>query len=128
MFRLRLQRAATTIDTALMPLPIWLAHRMAEEARRGPQERPESPISVPTARPQVTIAYEDGRPVGIDTILISAQHQPEVDIETLLKPDLLEYVVKPVIPDVLWSDGIRFLVNPNRPAFEVGGPQGPTPG
>ncbi len=91
------------IDTALMPLPIWLAHRMAEKLAEG-RKSGQIPYLRPDGKTQVTIAYEDGRPVGIDTILISAQHQPEVDIETLLKPDLLEYVVKPVVPEVLWSD------------------------
>ncbi|HEX9316932.1 MAG TPA: methionine adenosyltransferase [Actinomycetota bacterium] len=112
------------IDTALMPLPIWLAHRMAEKLAEG-RKSGQIPYLRPDGKTQVTIAYEDGRPVGIDTILISAQHQPEVDIETLLKPDLLEYVVKPTVPEVLWSDGIRFLVNPTG-RFEVGGPKADT--
>ena len=83
------------------------------------------PYLRPDGKSQVTVAYEDGRPVGIDTILISAQHQPEVDIETLLKPDLHEYVLKPMVPEQLWSDEIRFLVNPTG-SFEVGGPRADT--
>jgi S-adenosylmethionine synthetase len=79
----------------------------------------------PDGKTQVTIKYEDGIPVGIDTILISAQHQPEIDIETLMTPDLLEYVVKPIVPEALWSDHIRFLVNPTG-RFEIGGPMGDT--
>src|SRR5207244_1904689 len=79
----------------------------------------------PDGKTQVTIRYEDNRAVGIDTILISAQHQPEVDIETLLKPDLFDYVVKPTVPEPLWSDDIRFLVNPTG-RFEVGGPKADT--
>lgn len=112
------------IDTELMPTPIWLAHllahRLAEERKSG-----RMPYLRPDGKTQVSIIYEDGRPVGIDTILISAQHQPEVDIDTLLKPDLLEYVVKPMIPEPLWSDDIRFLVNPTG-RFEIGGPTGDT--
>ncbi|MEA2500106.1 MAG: S-adenosylmethionine synthetase [Actinomycetota bacterium] len=112
------------IDTALMPLPIWLAHRMAEKLAEG-RKSGQIPYLRPDGKTQVTVEYEDGRPVGIDTILISAQHQPEVDIETLLKPDLLEYVVKPTVPEALWSDDIRFLVNPTG-RFEVGGPMADT--
>jgi len=112
------------LDTALMPLPIWLAHRTAErlaEVRKSGQ----IPYLRPDGKTQVTIRYEDGRPVGIDTILISAQHQPEVDIDTLLKPDLLEHVVLPTVPEGLWSEDIRFLVNPTG-RFEVGGPKADT--
>ena len=112
------------LDTELMPTPIWLAHRLAhrlaEERKSG-----RMPYLRPDGKTQVTIRYEDGKPVGIDTILISAQHQPEIDIETLMTPDLLEYVVKPIVPDVLWSDHIRFLVNPTG-RFEIGGPMGDT--
>src|SRR5467141_340901 len=97
-----------------------MAEKLAEGRKSG-----QIPYLRPDGKTQVTIEYEDGRPVGIDTILISAQHQPEVDIETLLKPDLLEYVVKPVVPEVLWSDGIRFLVNPTG-RFEIGGPKADT--
>ncbi|MGH2717914.1 MAG: methionine adenosyltransferase [Actinomycetota bacterium] len=112
------------IDTELMPLPIWLAHRMAEKLA---EERKSGriPYLRPDGKTQVSIRYEDGRPVAIDTILISAQHQAEVDIETLLKPDLYDYVVKPVVPEALWSDQIRFLVNPTG-RFEIGGPKGDT--
>ena len=81
------------LDTELMPTPIWLAHRLshrlAEERRSG-----RMPYLRPDGKTQVTIQYESGVPVGIETILVSAQHEPEVDTETLLKPDLLEYVVK----------------------------------
>jgi S-adenosylmethionine synthetase len=112
------------IDTELMPLPIWLAHRLAEKLA---EERKSGTIPYlrPDGKTQVSVVYENGRPVGIDTILISAQHQPEVDIETLLKPDLMDYVVKPVVPEALWSDEIRFLVNPTG-RFEIGGPKGDT--
>jgi S-adenosylmethionine synthetase len=117
-------REREDLDTELMPTPIWLAHRLAhrlaEERKSG-----RMPYLRPDGKTQVTIRYEDGKPVGIDTILISAQHQAEIDIETLMTPDLLEYVVKPIVPDVLWSDNIRFLVNPTG-RFEIGGPMGDT--
>jgi S-adenosylmethionine synthetase len=112
------------VDTELMPTPIWLAHRLshrlAEERKSG-----RMPYLRPDGKSQVTVNYEGRRPVGIGTILISAQHQPEVDIDTLLKPDLLEYVVKPMVPEPLWSDEIEFLVNPTG-SFEVGGPRADT--
>ncbi|MGQ0678482.1 MAG: methionine adenosyltransferase [Actinomycetota bacterium] len=117
-------REREDIDTELMPIPIWLAHRLAhrlaEERKSG-----RMPYLRPDGKTQVTIKYEKGVPVGIETILISAQHQPEIDIETLMKPDLMEYVVKPIVPEMLWSDDIRFLVNPTG-RFEIGGPMGDT--
>ncbi|MGI8426917.1 MAG: methionine adenosyltransferase [Actinomycetota bacterium] len=112
------------LETDLMPTPIWLAHklaqRLADERKNG-----EMPYLRPDGKSQVSVQYEDGVPVGIDTIVISAQHQPEVDIETLLAPDLLEHVVRPTVPDVLWSDDIRLLVNPTG-RFEIGGPMADT--
>ncbi|MGH2767362.1 MAG: methionine adenosyltransferase, partial [Actinomycetota bacterium] len=117
-------RERDDLDTELMPTPIWLAHllahRLAEERKSG-----RMPYLRPDGKTQVTIDYEDGRPARIDTILISAQHQPEVDIDTLLRPDLMEYVVRPIVPEALWSDHIRFLVNPSG-RFEVGGPKADT--
>lgn len=117
-------REREDLDTELMPTPIWLAHqlahRLAEERRSG-----RMPYLRPDGKTQVTIVYEDGRPVGIDTILISAQHEPEVDIDTLLRPDLMEYVVRPMVPEALWSDDFRFLVNPTG-RFEIGGPTADT--
>jgi S-adenosylmethionine synthetase len=112
------------LETDLMPTPIWLAHKLAH---RLSQERKSGrmPYLRPDGKTQVSIKYEDGVPVGIQNILISAQHEPEVDIETLLKPDLMEYVVKPIVPDCLWSEDIEFLVNPTG-RFEIGGPMGDT--
>src|SRR5918999_5345700 len=117
-------REREDLDTDLMPTPIWLAHRLAhrvaEERKSG-----RMPYLRPDGKTQVTISYEDGKPVGIDTILISAQHQPEVDVDTLMEPDLKEYVVRPIVPEILWSDDFRFLVNPTG-RFEIGGPMGDT--
>ena len=117
-------REREDLETELMPVPIWLAHKMAhrlaEERKSG-----RMPYLRPDGKTQVTIQYENGKPVGIETVLIAAQHQPEVDIETLLQPDLLEYVVKPMVPEALWSDKIRLLVNPTG-RFEIGGPMADT--
>ena len=108
----------------LMPLPIWLAHRFAQrlsEVRKAgvlPYLRPDGKV-------QVTVGYTDGVPARLDTIVVSAQHQPNVDIETLLKPDLLQHVVDPLIPGDLDAEDLRVLVNPTG-VFEIGGPRADT--
>ncbi|HEX9714016.1 MAG TPA: methionine adenosyltransferase [Actinomycetota bacterium] len=109
----------------LMPMPIWmahkLAHRLAEVRKVG-----LIPYLRPDGKSQVTIEYEDGRPVRVDTIVISAQHQAEIDIETLLTPDVKEHVVEPILKDVaLDFEGYKLFVNPTG-VFEIGGPQADT--
>src|SRR5213075_655812 len=80
----------------------------------------------PDGKSQVTIAYEDGRPVRVDTVVISAQHREEVDVETLLKPDVEAEVIDPVLREVdLDAKGARILVNPTG-RFEIGGPKADT--
>jgi S-adenosylmethionine synthetase len=104
----------------LMPMPIWLAHRLAHrlaEVRRAgilPYLRPDG-------KTQVTLEYEDGVPVGLKTVLISTQHQPGLDAETLIKPDLIEHVIRPLVPPQFHDDDYRVLVNPTG-SFELGGP------
>ena len=104
----------------LMPMPIWLAHRLAHrlaEVRRAgilPYLRPDG-------KTQVTLEYEDGVPVGLETVLISTQHQPGLDAETLIKPDLIEHVIRPLVPPQFQDDDYRVLVNPTG-SFELGGP------
>ena len=107
---------------SLLPLPIWLAHRLAE---RLAQVRKDG--TVPGLRPdgktQVTIRYEDDRPVGLDTVVLSTQHEPEVT-ESRLAAAVAELVVAPVLADVdLDVAGHRLLVNPTG-QFVIGGPQG----
>lgn len=115
----------------LMPLPISLAHRIA---RRLAAVRRTGQLSYlrPDGKTQVTIAYEDGKPVGIDTILISTQHTPtigditdEAAVQAKIKDDLWEAVVQPVFADIsIQPDAqTRFLVNPTG-KFVIGGPQG----
>ncbi len=108
----------------LMPLPIWLAHRLA---RRLAEVRREGiiPYLRPDGKTQVTIEYEAGRPVRLDTVLVSTQHGPDVDLETLLAPDIREHVIDPCIPESLASEGMRVLVNPTG-RFELGGPHADT--
>ena len=104
----------------LMPLPIWLAHRLAQ---RLSQVRRVGvlPYLRPDGKTQVSVVYEDGRPVKIDTVLISTQHQPGIDLETLLLPDLREHVIQPLLPADLDIEGMRVLANPTG-TFELGGP------
>ncbi len=108
----------------LMPLPIWLAHRFAQ---RLSQVRRVGvlPYLRPDGKTQVSITYEGGRPVAIETVLISTQHQPGVDIDTLLLPDLDEHVVQPLLPKDLDTENMKLLANPTG-LFELGGPHADT--
>ena len=108
----------------LMPAPIALAHRLsrrlAEVRRSG-----VVPYLRPDGKTQVTIEYEGHRPVRLDTIVVSTQHGPDVDIDTLLAPDIREHVIDAVLPDDLASEGMRVFVNPTG-RFELGGPNADT--
>jgi S-adenosylmethionine synthetase len=108
----------------LMPLPIWLSHRLAQ---RLSQVRRVGllPYLRPDGKTQVSVVYEDGVPVRIDTVLISTQHQPGIDLETLLLPDLREHVIHPLVPANLRSEALRVLANPTG-TFELGGPHADT--
>ena len=118
---------ATRETPELMPMPISLAHRLAHrlaEVRRGEVV----PYLRPDGKTQVTVRYENGRPIEIEKILISTQHKPGVDSETLIKPDLWEHVVHPILPSELFDEKKlntkqNFLVNPTG-KFEIGGPMG----
>src|SRR2546423_12522264 len=81
----------------LMPLPIWLAHRLAQRLSEV-RKAGVLPYLRPDGKTQVTFDYEDGRPVRLKTVLISTQHQPGLDLETLLKPDLREHGIHPLPP------------------------------
>ncbi|MBW3578741.1 MAG: methionine adenosyltransferase [Actinobacteria bacterium] len=111
---------ACTETDELMPLPIHLAHRLAQRLA-AVRKVGEIPYLRPDGKTQVTVAYEDHRPVAIDTVLISAQHRPEIDLDTLLRPDLEELVIKPLLPDDVDTADMRLLVNPTG-RFELGGP------
>jgi S-adenosylmethionine synthetase len=104
----------------LMPLPIWLAHRLAQ---RLAQVRKVGvlPYLRPDGKTQVTFEYEDGRPVRLKTVLISTQHNPHIDLETLLLPDLRDHVINPIVPARFAEDGYRVMANPTG-KFELGGP------
>jgi S-adenosylmethionine synthetase len=116
--------AVRETDT-LMPMPIWLAHRLAHrlaEVRKAGL----IPYLRPDGKTQVTIEYEDGKPVRVDTIVVSSQHQAEIDIDTLLTPDVREHVVEPLLKELaLDHAGYKLFVNPTG-RFEIGGPQADT--
>ncbi|MHB9848740.1 methionine adenosyltransferase [Streptomyces krungchingensis] len=112
----------------LMPLPIQLAHRLSRrlaEARRGGAV----PYLRPDGKTQVTIEYDGDRAVRLDTVVVSSQHASDIDLETLLLPDIREFVVEPELKALrdhgidLVTDGHRLLVNPTG-RFEIGGPMG----
>ncbi|PPC84423.1 MAG: methionine adenosyltransferase, partial [Methylotenera sp.] len=105
----------------LMPLPIWLSHRLME---RQAQLRKDGrlPWLRPDAKSQVTVQYVDGKPYKIDTVLISTQHAPEMSLEAV-REATIEEIIKPMLPQELIKGDIKFLVNPTG-RFVVGGPQG----
>ncbi len=108
----------------LMPLPIWLAHRMAEQLTKVRKDGSVAYLR-PDGKTQVTFDYEDGRPVALRTVLISTQHASGIDLKNELHVDLLERVVKPVIPANFADDAYKFLSNPTG-NFVIGGPHGDT--
>jgi S-adenosylmethionine synthetase len=109
----------------LMPLPISLAHKLAKrlaEVRKGDV----LPYLRPDGKTQVTVRYQNGRPAEIEKILISTQHSDGIDAESLIKPDLFEHVLHPVLPADLYDEKKlmrNFLVNPTG-RFVIGGPMG----
>lgn len=105
----------------LMPLPISLAHKLS---RRLAEVRKNGTLTYlrPDGKTQVTVVYEDDKPVRVDTIVISTQHSPNVKRETI-EQDLIEYVIKPVVPGGFINSQTKYLVNPTG-RFVVGGPQG----
>jgi S-adenosylmethionine synthetase len=116
---------ATRETPELMPMPISLAHRLAQRLAEV-RKSEVLPYLRPDGKTQVTVRYEDGRPVEVERVLISTQHKPGVDSDTLIKPDLWEHVLRPVLPPELYDEKkLRgsLLVNPTG-KFEIGGPMG----
>ncbi len=107
-------------NDAMMPTPIHLAHRLAERLAEV-RKAGILPYLRPDAKTQVTLDYEDGRPVALKTVLISTQHAPGHDAESLIKPDLIEHVIIPTLPEAFADDSFNVLVNPTG-VFELGGP------
>lgn len=105
----------------LMPLPISLAHKLAYQLTRIRKENRVSYLR-PDGKTQVTVEYEDGIPKRVDTIVISTQHSPNISLETI-RQDMIEQVIRPVVPVRLLDENTKILVNPTG-RFVVGGPQG----
>ncbi len=107
----------------LMPLPIMLAHRLARRLSQA-RRNGDIPYLRPDGKTQVTIEYAGDRPVRLDTVVVSAQHAPDIDLKELLAPDVRDLVVTPMLEGLdLDTSGYRLLVNPTG-RFEVGGPMG----
>ena len=105
----------------LMPMPISLAHKLAKKLTEV-RKSGELDYLRPDGKSQVTVEYVDGKPVRVDAVVISTQHAPEVEMEALRK-DILEHVIRPVVPAELLDEQTKYYVNPTG-RFVVGGPQG----
>ena len=105
----------------LMPLPISLAHKLA---KRLTEVRKNGSLAYlrPDGKSQVTVEYHDGKPVRVDAVVVSSQHSPEVEMETL-RQDIMEQVIRAVIPAELLDENTKYYINPTG-RFVVGGPQG----
>ena len=106
----------------LMPLPIHVAHRLAERLAEV-RKSGEIPYLRPDGKTQVTFEYRDGEPVRLTTVLISTQHADGIDRDTMIRPDLIEQVIRPTIPEAYQDDDYTVYVNPTG-RFVIGGPVG----
>jgi S-adenosylmethionine synthetase len=108
----------------LMPMPIWLAHRLSERLTEV-RKAGVLPYLRPDGKTQVTLEYENGRPVKLSHVLISTQHQDGIDRDTVIRPDLIEQVIRPIVPEQFAGDGYDVHINPTG-KFVIGGPHGDT--
>jgi len=115
--------ACDETDT-LLPLPIFLAHRLAERLTEV-RKAGVVPYLRPDGKTQVTFDYEDGRPVRLASVLISTQHQDGIDRDTVIRPDLIEQVIRPTIPAQFADDDYAVYINPTG-TFVLGGPHADT--
>ncbi|GAB1368453.1 methionine adenosyltransferase [Azonexus hydrophilus] len=106
---------------SLMPLPIYLSHRLVERQAMLRKDG-RLPWARPDAKSQVTIRYVDGKPFAIDTVVLSTQHSPDISLDAL-REQTIEEIIKPVLPKELIKGDIKYLVNPTG-RFVIGGPQG----
>jgi len=105
----------------LMPLPISLAHKLAKKLSEV-RKSGELAYLRPDGKTQVTVEYEDDKPVRIDTVVVSTQHSPDVERETIEK-DLIKLVIRPIVPEAYLDENTKYLINPTG-RFVIGGPQG----
>ena len=106
----------------LMPLPIHVAHRMAEQLTEA-RKSGAVPYLRPDGKTQVTFTYENNRPVKLETVLVSTQHDDGINRDSMIRPDLIEHVIKPSIPEQFRDDDYEVFVNPTG-NFVIGGPVG----
>jgi S-adenosylmethionine synthetase len=107
----------------LMPLPIWLAHALAQQLTKV-RKSGELSYLRPDGKTQVTIEYDGDRAISLDTVVISSQHSEDVDVVRKLTPEIIEYVINPIISTIdLPKDELRTLINPTG-RFVIGGPMG----
>lgn len=107
----------------LMPLPISLAHKMAMQLTRVRKEGVLRYLR-PDGKTQVTVEYDDGKPVHLEAVVVSSQHSPDVSLQKL-REDILEKVIRPVVPKELFDENTKVFINPTG-RFVIGGPQGDT--
>ncbi len=112
---------ATNETEEYMPLPISLAHKLTKKLAEV-RKACELDYLLPDGKSQVTVEYENGKPIRIDTIVISTQHKPEVTLEQIRK-DVIEKIILPVVPQEMLDDKTKYFINPTG-RFVVGGPQG----
>lgn len=105
----------------LMPMPISLAHKLAKRLTEV-RKNGTLPYLRPDGKTQVTVEYEGDKPVRVDTIVVSSQHGPETELETIRR-DIIEHVVKPIVPAELLDSATKYYINPTG-RFVIGGPQG----
>jgi S-adenosylmethionine synthetase len=114
---------ASDETASFMPLPIWIAHRLAERLAAVRRSGEVAGLR-PDGKTQVTVRYEGDRPVALDALVLSTQHEPDVQLETQLRPGILQHVIEPVLAQVdLDTSSYDLYVNPTG-QFVVGGPQG----